>query len=1345
MDELLPEATAEPTRDDVVLFAEAVTLFPSLTKKLQQTQRRLPVPRPLDRSPNDQKNPDMRPDERWDEYEERRDRTIRARLTRLRRLVHRLEGDDVSTALCLSGGGIRSATFSLGVVQGLAIKKVLPDFHYLSTVSGGGYLGSLLSAWIRNKALWFEAEAEKKSAAERERSGEGEQEPVLPRSVADKERSGESQQDPVPLKPEYHSKAREHVIQRLASIGDGRSEEPKPVKRLRSFSNYLSPMRGVSADFLTLLAIYARNLILNWLVLIPALFACLMIPRFYLAVLQMPAPADHVRVLLAVIAWVLVGWTIAYMASDLPAPPSPPSDDPKRKPERLDGPPPLKPDRVFLQMVLPLTVAALLVSCLVGWEATAPSRYTLWGTLIPTSLDGFFIKHGITGPWQATIVFVVLGIFTQGLSSILGGVWLRKHRHREDGKRPADWAAWIAVSVAGGLTGAALYWLVAFLLTIPSETKILNTSPRDMRDFALWSSPLVMTVFWLGVTLYAGWRRPVGLEDEREWWARAAARWMLPSVIWVALCALVFYLPGALLSSDTVKYFFTSETGAAAAGVGAGAFGLLVAIGGFLINKGPAWRQKAESFAAKAGMRVFDLIALAFIIVFLALMSMGVTSTMRLSDRLKTLQEQPFVNAKVKAAEDLAKCEAASAASAKPSKTDCEPVPCGGAKNPCPSLPEKVNQRYTLSLIAIEEPGVIGWAIVACFVLVAIVSYRIGVNTFSLHSLYGNRLVRAYLAASRRDGDRRPHWFTGFDPKDNLPVHETWPERDPSKAQDPKPRLMHVINIALNMVKASESRLEWQDRKATSFTVTPLYSGSAVTGYIQSKKYLKTPHINGISLGCAMTISGAAASPNMGYHSSLPLAIVMTLFNVRLGMWLPNPRWMSKSGWPQKRDEPAIGFEALIDEALGDTSAETPYLYLSDGGHFDNTGIYEMVRRRVRHIVLVDAGADPEYQFDDLLSTVRKIRIDMGITVEFTTELPGPKDKGCSGAAVGIAKIRYSQADANAKDGTLVFYKPALVPNHPDGPWLPNDVRRYAAESARGKDVFPQQPTSDQFFDEAQFESYRMLGLHAVLATYGPTKPGAGGEPRPQFPPGFLGLAEAATLLATPPPPPPFILGQGPPPPPAPPPEKSEAEVSLFAAIRDNAGILATTALVSAATAGSVTKLASPPNPDTATAPTPAAPRPPAASAPASAPSQSEGGTRPPGEPASAASAPQPPASAASGESQPASAPTSDPKPVLGQKEIDKLVEAARSSAAAASSASHSASVANESLSKAVKNAESAAGTAQRAVDAAARAADAAASSAATAKAIEAMAKDISEIRRNVPPRANGRSGEGSK
>src|SRR2546428_4571779 len=76
------------------------------------------------------------------------------RETRLKGLwaaVHELS--EKRAALCISGGGIRSATFGLGILQGLARCGLLDKFHYLSTVSGGGYIGSWLSAWINRAGL----------------------------------------------------------------------------------------------------------------------------------------------------------------------------------------------------------------------------------------------------------------------------------------------------------------------------------------------------------------------------------------------------------------------------------------------------------------------------------------------------------------------------------------------------------------------------------------------------------------------------------------------------------------------------------------------------------------------------------------------------------------------------------------------------------------------------------------------------------------------------------------------------------------------------------------------------------------------------------------------------------------------------------------------------------------------------------------------------------------------------------------------------------------------------------------------------------------------------------------
>ena len=649
--------------------------------------------------------------------------------------------------------------------------------------------------------------------------------------------------------------------------------------------------------------------------------------------------------------------------------------------------------------------------------------------------------------------------------------------------------------------------------------------------------PLLLLLFWFGVTLYSGWRRPMGHEDEREWWARAAARWCGASLLWLGAFALVLYLPGALLSWSVLK-----GVGTGALGAGTGLLGVLVAMSGYLSKHGPAWRQRAETLADKTGLRMLDLAAIAFILLLLCGLSFAVTLAPRVNAEFQKRQDAHFAAHVLERTSKKAACTAAQARAKEDGvpPVACIPDPCPG--NDCAHWTDRGSYHYEQSLTG-TPPLPLLVAFASLLALALLVSHRIGVNAFSLHSMYGNRLVRAYLAASRKHDERRPHWFTGFDPKDNVPMNELWPAREspasPSvpaattatSAQSP-PRLLHVVNIALNLVQPSGKRLEWQDRKAAAFTVSPLFSGSQITDYVRSAAYIESPHRQGISLGAAMTISGAAASPNMGYHSSLPLAFVMTLFNVRLGLWMPNPCWPALSGersrWPWRRDEPTLGLSALLDEALGNTSAESRFLNLSDGGHFDNMGLYEMVRRRCRRIVLVDATADPDYQFDDLLSTLRKIRVDMGIAIEFSGGLPGPADKGRTGRAVAVGTIHYAGADTHGRTGAIVLIKPSLLPEaakpvklaepaapssagaaepagQPFAGQLPLDVRRYAQESARGKDRFPQQPTSDQFFDEAQFESYRMLGLHLTLTAFAdgslsPIAPGPGPGPSPQGP-----------------------------------------------------------------------------------------------------------------------------------------------------------------------------------------------------------------------------------------------------
>jgi hypothetical protein len=329
------------------------------------------------------------------------------------------------------------------------------------------------------------------------------------------------------------------------------------------------------------------------------------------------------------------------------------------------------------------------------------------------------------------------------------------------------------------------------------------------------------------------------------------------------------------------------------------------------------------------------------------------------------------------------------------------------------------------------------------------VSIPVNVNRFSLHAVYRNRLIRAFLGSARARDGRAPDPFTGFDPTDNITMAETLqPNVTPR-------RLFHVINIALNVV--STRRLAWQERKAEAFSVTALACGNPNVGYRETASY---GAVHGISLGTATAISGAAVSPNQGYHSSALVGFLLMLFNLRLGWWLGNPRHAAAS----HRSGPRIGLIPALQELAGATTDENAWVYLSDGGHFENLGIYEMVRRRCRLIVISDAGCDPKTIFEDLGNAVRKCFIDFGVRIEFD-RLELPARPGSVGTAVycAIGRIVYP---GNGEPGWLLYVKPAFHGTEPA------DVRSYALAHPE----FPHETTADQWFSESQFEAYRSLG-----------------------------------------------------------------------------------------------------------------------------------------------------------------------------------------------------------------------------------------------------------------------------
>jgi hypothetical protein len=183
----------------------------------------------------------------------------------------------------------------------------------------------------------------------------------------------------------------------------------------------------------------------------------------------------------------------------------------------------------------------------------------------------------------------------------------------------------------------------------------------------------------------------------------------------------------------------------------------------------------------------------------------------------------------------------------------------------------------------------LGISVTGCFL--------INVNRYSLHGLYRNRLVRAFLGASRSELAREAtkNRFTDFDSTDSPLVYQLWQQGVAPRDDDWKP--LHIINAALNLV--SSKNLAWQERMAAPFTFSPLHAGSASTAFEQGAAFRASYPLpdrepyggpDGLTLGTAMAISGAAVSPNMGYNSSPGVSFLMTLFNVRLGWWLGNPR-----------------------------------------------------------------------------------------------------------------------------------------------------------------------------------------------------------------------------------------------------------------------------------------------------------------------------------------------------------------------------------------------------------------------------------------------------------------------
>jgi hypothetical protein len=222
-----------------------------------------------------------------------------------------------------------------------------------------------------------------------------------------------------------------------------------------------------------------------------------------------------------------------------------------------------------------------------------------------------------------------------------------------------------------------------------------------------------------------------------------------------------------------------------------------------------------------------------------------------------------------------------------------------------------------------------------------------------------------------------------------------------------------------------------------------------------------------LTLPAAVAMSGAALAPSMGKMTRRPLTFLLALANVRLGVWVPNPRWVARPEMGKKwvRYGRARPFY-LACELLGHNRVNAKYLYVTDGGHYENLGLVELLRRGCTEIFCLDASGGNG--FSELGDAIALARSELGVQIKLDTMQPLTAD-----AATGIASQPALTATFTYEDGTsgtLVYARNVMTEA------VPWDVKAYRAIDH----AFPEDSTTDQLYTDQRFEAYRALGVVAA-------------------------------------------------------------------------------------------------------------------------------------------------------------------------------------------------------------------------------------------------------------------------
>jgi len=848
--------------------------------------------------------------------------------------------------VAFSGGGIRSAAVNLGLIQAMARSGFLRQAHYISGVSGGGYILGWLTAWIAH--VGFDAVENQLSANS-----------AWPNSQ-------------LPVRSGFR-----------------RYLEPNPIHYLRQYVSYLVPRSGLgSGDTLVAIAIYLRNVLLIQTMLASALIAIF-------ALLQMAAPAlmwthlrdgfghtqFHIFAQVLLVALALPIWTALGLLAR--------NADPVT--------------RRYWSAAARICGVAL---CVVIW-LTLPAYIRTHPSASPFAIAGLWKPAAwITGFFLLEFVVTLFQNLAFGGEEMLKGV------------EPQDvWWVRPLAAIGAGIFGATLIagfrlWLLHTPGTVVSTSYVVLGLPALLLATSL--------VSFAQVGLF-GDAFP---DAKREWLARLAGYFLFFGIIAGVVLSVTILGPYCI---HWVLSRAPGWKGTIIKWILPGGW-IATTVSGLFAARSSNTGKKSDGGNSVAMEALASIAPPVFLLGLMILLSAG---THFLAIRLGSGEYLRFDHIAV----------------------------------------APVHSFRALALLA-GISGIIG----------VLLGWRVSVNEFSLNLFYRNRLVRTFLGASNinaRTGRsmRRPDPFTGFTLDDD---HYLGSLRQ-GKFDGPYPMWCAALNLT------GGEDLAWQKRKASSFLFSPLFCGwdympshaSAIKGnaYREVAACTEEGVSNGEGyggkggaplIGTAMAASGAAVSPNWGFHTKPAIAALLAVFNVRIGLWAGNP--LDPNGY--KKYAPGIGY--FLHELLGSANEKKEYVYLSDGGNFENLGLYELIRRRVKYIIVSDADADPTYEFGDFANAIEKCRVDFGVQIDmgdYSTMVPRKKT-ALSTTHFAVGKIRYlpqSLADQTYPDyGVLLYIKSSITGDEP--------AQVLGQRSAGSK--FPHDETLNQFFNETQFEAYRALGDH---------------------------------------------------------------------------------------------------------------------------------------------------------------------------------------------------------------------------------------------------------------------------